>query len=150
MIRDLRQGIRIQRDMEFHHSHPGSLTCPEYSTNTRGRHCTSLIAGVICLSTGLIEDLRPIRAFSDSGRSGLLERGDSWPILLQVLPLSGRWGRVGYEDSPHQVLDCLPVSFPPIIRLDSWRAVDPVYPVTLVLLRARSTAPIHGEHWWKQ
>ena len=26
---DIIQGIRKQRDMEFHHSHPGSFTCPD-------------------------------------------------------------------------------------------------------------------------
>ena len=39
MIWNLRQGVRIQRDMEFHHSHPGSFTCPEYSSDTRDRPC---------------------------------------------------------------------------------------------------------------
>ena len=33
-----RDRIRIQRDLEFHHRHPGSFTCPEYSSDTRDRH----------------------------------------------------------------------------------------------------------------
>ena len=36
-----RQGVRIQRDVQFHHSHPCSFTCPEYSSDTRDRHCTA-------------------------------------------------------------------------------------------------------------
>ena len=32
-----RDRIRIQSDLEFHHSRPGSLTCTEYNSDTRGR-----------------------------------------------------------------------------------------------------------------
>ena len=45
MIRNLRQGVRIQGDVEFHHSHPGSFVCPEYSSDTRNRHLTSSTDG---------------------------------------------------------------------------------------------------------
>ena len=33
--KERRDRIQIQRDMEIHHSHPGSLMCPEYSSYTR-------------------------------------------------------------------------------------------------------------------
>ena len=43
--KERRDRNRIQRDMEFHHSHPGSFTCPEYSSDTRDRHFTSPSVG---------------------------------------------------------------------------------------------------------
>ena len=64
IIWNLRQGIRIKRDVEFHHSHPGSFTCPEYSSDTRNRHFTSPSDGrVTSFKSGVYRSIDTFQSF---------------------------------------------------------------------------------------